>query len=196
MIPAPRAVVALMGFKIQARSGDAVVIEAIEPAVQLDQYFSDLQLRGEPISDHLKIVRQIRDILQGLAKARLGHEDLHLGNFLLKEGKVYLLDGYAVRLGGLLLRHLLPATWGFVVVQWTLLVPAFIVAEATLSYVGLGFPDPIASWGEMLHEASSVRVLVDFPWLLSPAAAVFVVVLALNLLLRGRAEGLHYTRPM
>jgi len=96
----------------------------------------------------------------------------------------------------LLLRHLLPATWGFVVVQWTLLVPAFIVAEATLSYVGLGFPDPIASWGEMLHEASSVRVLVDFPWLLSPAIAIFLVVLALNLVLRGRPEGLHYTRPM
>jgi peptide/nickel transport system permease protein len=96
----------------------------------------------------------------------------------------------------LLLRHLLPATWGFLVVQWTLLIPAFIVAEATLSFVGLGFPDPIASWGEMLHEASNVRVLVDFPWLLSPAAAIFFVVLALNLVLQGRSEGLHYTRPI
>ena len=38
--------------------------------------------------------------------------------------------------------------------QITLLVPAFIVAEATLSYVGLGFPDPVASWGTMLHDAS------------------------------------------
>ena len=41
-----------------------------------------------------------------------------------------------------LLRHLLPATRGFVAVEMTMLVPAFIVAEATLSYVGLGFPDP------------------------------------------------------
>src|SRR4029453_4681775 len=59
----------------------------------------------------------------------------------------------------LLAHHLLPATRGFLVVQITLLVPAFIVAEATLSYVGLGFADPIASWGTMLHDASTnIRV--------------------------------------
>ena len=61
-----------------------------------------------------------------------------------------------------------------------MLVPAFIVAEATLSYVGLGFPDPIASWGTMLHDASNVRAFADFPWLLSPAAAMFLVVLGLQ----------------
>ena len=78
----------------------------------------------------------------------------------------------------LLVRHLLPAARGFIAVQMTLLVPAFIVAEATLSYVGLGFPDPVASWGTMLHDASSnIRVFADFPWLLSPAAAMFLVVL-------------------
>ena len=72
---------------------------------------------------------------------------------------------------------------GFVVVQITMLVPAFIIAEATLSYVGLGFTDPMATWGTMLHDASNVRVFADFPWLLSPAAAMFLVVLALNLVL-------------
>jgi len=82
-----------------------------------------------------------------------------------------------------LARHLLPAARGFMVVQITMLVPAFIIAEATLSFVGLGFPDPTASWGTMLHDASNVRVFGDFPWLLSPAAAMFFVVLALNLVL-------------
>lgn len=95
----------------------------------------------------------------------------------------------------LLLRHLLPAARGFIAVQLTLLVPAFIVAEATLSYVGLGFPDPIASWGTMLHDASAnVRVFADFPWLLSPAAAMFLVVLGLNLALEGRRTGLESVR--
>ena len=85
----------------------------------------------------------------------------------------------------LLARHLLPATRGFLAVQITLLVPAFIVAEATLSYVGLGFPDQVASWGTMLHDASTnIRVFADFPWLLSPAAAMFLVVLGLNLVLQ------------
>jgi peptide/nickel transport system permease protein len=89
----------------------------------------------------------------------------------------------------LLARHLLPAARGVVAVQITTLVPAFIVAEATLSFVGLGFPDPVASWGTMLHDASSVRVFADFPWLLSPAAAMFIVVFALNLILE-RPTGL------
>lgn len=90
----------------------------------------------------------------------------------------------------LLARHLLPAARGFLAVQLTLLVPAFIVAEATLSYVGLGFPDQMASWGTMLHDASTnIRVFADFPWLLSPAAAMFFVVLGLNLLLQGDRSG-------
>jgi len=85
----------------------------------------------------------------------------------------------------LLVRHLLPAARGFISVQITLLVPAFIVAEATLSYVGLGFPDQVASWGTMLHDASSnIRVFADFPWLLSPAAAMFLVVLGVNLVMQ------------
>jgi peptide/nickel transport system permease protein len=92
----------------------------------------------------------------------------------------------------LVVRHLLPATRGFLVVQLTLLVPGFIVAEATFSYVGLGFPEPIVSWGTMLQEATTARVFTDFPWLLSPAAAMFVVVLAFNLMTqRGRSVGLE-----
>jgi peptide/nickel transport system permease protein len=92
-----------------------------------------------------------------------------------------------------LVRHLLPAARGFVIVELTMLVPAFIVAEATLSYVGLGFPDTVATWGAMLHDGSSVRVFTDFPWLLSPAIAMFVVVLSLNLVLERRAAAVVAT---
>jgi peptide/nickel transport system permease protein len=108
----------------------------------------------------------------------------------------------AVALGAsdarLLIRHLLPASRGFVAVQMTLLVPAFIIAEATLSYVGLGFPDPIASWGTMLHDASNnTRVFADFPWLLSPAAAMFMVVLGINLALQNsERKDLPYERKI
>ncbi|MGE5245979.1 MAG: ABC transporter permease [Betaproteobacteria bacterium] len=90
----------------------------------------------------------------------------------------------------ILVRHLLPACTGFVVVQLTVLVPAYIVAEATLSYVGLGFPDSTPSWGAMLRDASNVQAMVQFPWLLVPAAAIFLVVLGLNLVLQGRSPGL------
>ena len=90
-----------------------------------------------------------------------------------------------------LTRHLLPASRGFIVVEITVLVPAFVIAEATLSFVGLGFPDPIASWGTMLHDASSVRAFADFPWLLSPAAAIFFVVLGLNLVFQPSGVGVY-----
>jgi peptide/nickel transport system permease protein len=83
-----------------------------------------------------------------------------------------------------LVRHVLPAAGGFLAVQATMLIPAFIVAEATLSAIGLGFGDSLASWGTMLQEASKVRTFADFPWLLSPAAAIFVFVLGLNLVLQ------------
>ena len=94
-----------------------------------------------------------------------------------------------------LTRHLLPAARGFILVEITVLIPAFIIADATLSFVGLGFPDPIASWGTMLHDASSVRAFADFPWLLSPAAAIFLVVLALNLVFQPSGVGVVYNEP-
>jgi peptide/nickel transport system permease protein len=85
----------------------------------------------------------------------------------------------------LLAVHLLPATRGYLATQATLLLPAFILAEATLSYVGLGFPDSVPTWGTMLHDASNVALLGDAPWMLAPAAAIFVVVLAVNLVVQG-----------
>ncbi len=89
----------------------------------------------------------------------------------------------AIGAGGLriLLRHLLPAARGFLTVQTTLLVPVFILAEATLSFAGLGFAEPTPSWGVMLHEASRAPILAEAPWLLTPAVAIIVTVLALNL---------------
>ena len=86
----------------------------------------------------------------------------------------------------LLAKHLLPASYGFLAVQVTLLVPSFILAEATLSFVGLGFAEPTPSWGVMLQEASNIRAIADFPWLLSPALAIVFVVIGVNLFVRTR----------
>ena len=84
-----------------------------------------------------------------------------------------------------LLRHLLPAAAGYLRMQATLLLPAFILAEATLSYIGLGFPDATPTWGTMLQEAANVALLGDAPWTLAPAAAIFFVVLGVNLFVQG-----------
>jgi tRNA A-37 threonylcarbamoyl transferase component Bud32 len=106
-VAAPRAVACLPGLRINDRKGDAVLLDAIEPAVQFDEYLNDLALRGERAPNHRELSRQIRELLLNLGKAGYGHEDLLLGNFLLSDGKVYLLDAYAVTRGGLKTDHVL-----------------------------------------------------------------------------------------
>lgn len=81
----------------------------------------------------------------------------------------------------ILRRHLLPAAVPVIVTQALLLVPAFILAEATLSFVGLGFSEPLPSWGIMLREASNPFTLAHAPWLLAPALAIALVTLGVNL---------------
>ena len=83
-------------------------------------------------------------------------------------------------------RHLLPPCAGHVAVQATLLLPAFILAEATLSYLSLGFPDTHPSWGTMLIEAANVNAIARFPWTLAPAVAILAVTFVTNLLLQER----------
>ena len=94
----------------------------------------------------------------------------------------------------ILLRHLLPAARGHLAMQAFLLFPAFILAEATLSYLGLGFAEPSASWGVMLQDAGSVSVIAEAPWILSPAAAIVVAVFATHLVTADRGEDVSAIR--
>ena len=84
----------------------------------------------------------------------------------------------------LLIHHLLPATNGYVLTQASLLLPAFMLAEATMSFVGLGFPQDVATWGTMLQDAQNVAMLADAPWMLAPALPIFLVVLAVQIAVR------------
>ena len=77
--------------------------------------------------------------------------------------------------------HLLPAARGFLITQFLVFVPGFLISEVTLSYLGLGFPEPTPSWGTMLQDASNVRVIAEAPWMLAPAAAIALTSIALHL---------------
>ena len=85
-------------------------------------------------------------------------------------------------------RHLLPATRGFLAVQATILVPAFVMAEATLSFAGFGFTAPAPSWGAMLQDAAHVGIAADAPWLLTPAAALTVTVFVIHATVQSTAR--------
>ncbi len=79
------------------------------------------------------------------------------------------------------LRHVLPNVVPPILVQGTLAIAAAIIAEASLSFLGLGQQPPAPSWGSMLYTAQ--RFLVQAPWMtIWPGVAIFVTVLAFNLL--------------
>jgi peptide/nickel transport system permease protein len=80
----------------------------------------------------------------------------------------------------ILVRHILPNIVPPVLVQATLTIASAIIAEASLSFLGLGQQPPAPSWGSMLNTAQ--RFLTQAPWMaLFPGAAIFVTVLAFNL---------------
>lgn len=98
-IPAPRPVGVLSGYQLGGKTGDAVIIEGLEPSVGLDEYLNSEKLLGRTAADHRALARQVIEIVRLLGKAKLRHRDLHPGNFLLSNGKLYLLDAYAVERG-------------------------------------------------------------------------------------------------
>lgn len=77
----------------------------------------------------------------------------------------------------LIRRHVLPHGAGVFWTQFALLAPKFVVAEVTLSFLGLGVAEPMPSWGNMLGNASSLQVLSSHLWMLTPAVALLIVVL-------------------
>lgn len=79
-------------------------------------------------------------------------------------------------------KHMLPAFYSHIIASITLAIPGMILAETALSFLGLGLRPPVVSWGVLLKEAQSVRVIATAPWLLWPALAVVIAVLALNFL--------------
>ena len=74
----------------------------------------------------------------------------------------------------LLRRHILPEAFGILLTQAALLVPQFVAAEATLSFLGLGISEPTPSWGNMLSALQHYNVLVSYAWLLAPVGALIV----------------------
>lgn len=98
----------------------------------------------------------------------------------------------AVALGAsdlrIIVRHILPHLAGFSLVQAALAVPGYILAEVTLSYLGLGIQEPLPSWGNMLAVAHNVQVLTSFWWNLAPGVAIFAASSAFHLLAEGLRE--------
>lgn len=79
-------------------------------------------------------------------------------------------------------RHMLPSFLSHIIAVITLAIPGMILAETSLSFLGLGLRDPVISWGVLLRDAQNVQTVALYPWLLLPGVAVVVVILAFNFL--------------
>jgi peptide/nickel transport system permease protein len=104
------------------------------------------------------------------------------GRFLAMREEDFVL---AARLAGsnemrIILRHMLPSFLSYIIADLTLSIPGMILSETGLSYLGLGLRPPAISWGVLLREAQNLRSLALMPWVLLPALAVVLTVMAFN----------------
>lgn len=91
----------------------------------------------------------------------------------------------AARLDGtgemrIILRHMVPSFTSHIIASITLAIPAMILAETSLSFLGIGLRSPVNSWGVLLQEAQNIRSISTAPWLLLPGVMVVVAVISLN----------------
>ncbi len=84
--------------------------------------------------------------------------------------------------GRIIFRHMLPSFSSHIIASISLAIPAMILAETSLSFLGLGLQPPTISWGVLLREAQNIRSIATAPWLFAPGAAVVLAVIALNFL--------------
>jgi len=84
--------------------------------------------------------------------------------------------------GRIIGKHLLPNFMSHLIASATLSIPAMILGETALSFLGLGLRPPITSWGVLLNEAQNINVVALYPWLMLPVVPVIITVLAFNFL--------------
>lgn len=89
------------------------------------------------------------------------------------------------------LRHVLPHTLSFALINATLAIPFFVIGEVSLSFLGFGVQPPTPSWGNLLMDAANVARLGEAPWLIAPAVALFCAMMALNFLGDGLRDGME-----
>ena len=78
--------------------------------------------------------------------------------------------------------HMVPSFMSHIIAATTLALPAMIISETALSFLGLGQRPPAISWGVLLQQAQNVQTVAISPWLLLPAVPVIIVILAFNFL--------------
>ena len=77
-------------------------------------------------------------------------------------------------------RHLLPSFLSYIIVDLSISFPYMILAETSLSFIGLGLRAPVISWGVLLQDAQNIQSIALYPWLFAPVAFVILAVMAFS----------------
>lgn len=97
-----------------------------------------------------------------------------------KEDYIYAARSYGASHKRIIFRYLVPNFISYIIVNVTLTVPAMILLETSLSFLGVGLRSPAVSWGVLLQQAQNFQDVILHPWLLVPGIFVVVAILALN----------------
>ena len=170
-------------------------------------WLTDLFLSLPPLPLLLLIIYLFRELLKGLMGPELGVFILIVAviggfrwmpvarlvraQFLSLREKEFVEAARALGVSNLrlVMRHILPNAMGPVIVAGTIDVAAAIIAESTLSFLGLGFPPDIPTWGRILFDAKDYLDIAPH-WALSAGGAIFLAVLAINFIGDGLRDAL------
>jgi peptide/nickel transport system permease protein len=135
-----------------------------------------------PTMDPIKVYFFITLILSVIGWTELAR--VVRGKFLALKTEDFVL---AARMDGasnlrIIMRHMVPSFMSHIIAVVTLSVPVMILAETSLSFLGIGLRPPVVSWGVLLQEAQNIRTVATAPWLLLPGVTVILVVLSMNFL--------------
>jgi peptide/nickel transport system permease protein len=179
---------AALGLAAGYRGGwlDRLVMRASDVFLVLPWFYVVVALRAAlPLTISgpagLMVVFSVLAALGSATPARLFR-----GQVLSLRNREYVLAGRALGAGtGRIFRaHVLPFLLPTIRTQFFLTVPAFIVTEVTLSFLGLGIAEPTPTWGGMLAPLREYVVLTSYPWMFAPAVVIVVVCLALQIVAR------------
>ncbi len=180
----------LLGSLIGGISGyfggkvDALIMRLVEVLLAIPTFYLMLSLRSVfPLTmESFQVFLMVIFILSFLGWAGLARVVRGMVLSIREKEFVQSAKTYGAGTLRILRVHILPNTYYYLVVSATLSFPGYILAEASLSFLGLGIQEPFPSWGNMLSDARNINLVVAHPWILSPGVALFLLVIAFNLL--------------
>ena len=162
--------------------GDAIIQTAIDllqtiPQMPLWMTLSAAVPRDIPVTQRYFMMTLVLSFLGWTRLARVVR-----GRLLAMREEDYALaaKGSGASTFRIVTRHLIPGFTSHLIVSITMSIPAMILGEVALGFLGLGMQKPAVSWGVLLQDAQNIVSIAHQPWLIIPAGAVILVILLYN----------------